>query len=238
MKVLNCVVIDDNEVDRSLLEAYLSKYPFLRITGTFANPVESLDHLQQTETELLFVDIDMPIINGIDFMKSVQQPALNCIFVTAHPEYAADAFDVQAVDYILKPIKEDRLDRAVQRVQELLEIRSKAIQYSLFIENDYLMIKEGTSISKVNINDIEYLEALTNYTKVITAKRKYITLNNLKNFLDFLPTTRFIRIHRSYAVALDKIEGMDKNDLLIAGQRLPLGKTFRQEVKKRLQENS
>lgn len=237
MKVLNCVVIDDNEVDRSLLEAYLSKYPFIRVTGSFSNPVESLDHLQQTNTELLFVDIDMPVINGIDFMKSVQQPALNCIFVTAHPEYAADAFDVQAVDYILKPIKEQRLDRAVQRTLELLEIRSKAIQYSLFIENDYLMIKEGTSISKVNIGDIEYLEALTNYTKVITAKRKYITLNNLKNFLDYLPTTRFIRIHRSYAVALDKIEGMDKNDLLIAGQRLPLGKTFRQEVKKRLQEN-
>ncbi|WP_276485158.1 LytR/AlgR family response regulator transcription factor [Paraflavitalea pollutisoli] len=237
MKILNCVVIDDNEVDRSLLEAYLSKYPFIRVTGSFSNPVESLDHLQQANTELLFVDIDMPVINGIDFMKSVQQPALNCIFVTAHPEYAADAFDVQAVDYILKPIKEDRLDRAVQRTLELLEIRSKAIQYSLFIESDYLMIKEGTSISKVNIGDIEYLEALTNYTKVITAKRKYITLNNLKNFLDYLPTTRFIRIHRSYAVALDKIEGMDKNDLLIAGQRLPLGKTFRQEVKRRLQEN-
>lgn len=238
MKMLNCVVIDDNEVDRSLLLAYLSKYPYLRITGSFTNPVESLDHLQQTATDLLFVDIDMPVINGIDFMKSVQQPALNCIFVTAHPEYAADAFDVQAVDYILKPIKEERLDKAVQRTLELLEIRSKAIQYSLFIENDYLMIKEGTSISKVNINDIEYLEALTNYTKVITAKRKYITLNNLKNFLDYLPTTRFIRIHRSYAVAIGKIEGMDKNEVLIAGQRLPLGKTFRQEVKKKIQENS
>lgn len=236
MKILNCVVIDDNEIDKSLLEAYLAKYPFLKITGSFSNPVESLDHLQRVETDLLFVDIDMPVINGIDFMKSTQHPGLNCIFVTAHPEYAAEAFDVQAVDYILKPIKEDRLDRAVQRVLELLEIRSKAIQYSLSIEQDYMMIKEGTTISKVNLNDIVYLEALTNYTKVITAKRKYITLNNLKNFLDFLPPTRFMRIHRSYAVAIDKIEGMDKNDILINQQRLPLGKTYRQEVRKRIQE--
>lgn len=236
MKMLNCVVIDDNEVDRSLLVAYLSKHPCLKITGSFSNPVESLDHLQRVETDLLFIDIDMPVINGIDFMKSIQQSALNCIFVTAHPEYAAEAFDVQAVDYVLKPIREERLEKAVQRVLELLEIRSKAIQYSLFIENDYLMIKEGTSISKVNIGDIEYLEALTNYTKVITAKRKYITLNNLKNFLDYLPATRFIRIHRSYAVAIDKIESLDKNDVLIAGQWLPLGKTFRQEVRKRIQE--
>lgn len=235
MNPLHCVIIEDNEVDKALLEEYLSQYPFIQVTGSFTNPVESLEHLKRGDTQLLFIDVDMPVINGIDFVKSSEYVS-NCIFVTAHPEYAADAFDVQAIDYVVKPFRQERLDKAIQRALELLEIRSKALQYSSFFEQDYLMIKEGTAVNKVSISEIVYLEALTNYTKVITAKRKYITLNNLKNFLDYLPPARFIRIHRSYAVAIDKISGIDKNDLLINEQRLPLGKTYRQEVKKRIQE--
>lgn len=235
MHPLRCVIIEDNEVDKALLEEYISHYPFLQVTGSFSNPLESLEHLKGGDTQLLFIDIDMPVINGIDFVRSTAYVS-NWIFVTSHPEYAADAFDVQAIDYVLKPLKPDRLEKAIQRTLELLDIRSKALQYSLLFEQDYLMIKEGSTVNKVTISEIIYLEALTNYTKVITAKKKYITLNNLKNFLDYLPPARFIRIHRSYAVAIDKITGIDKNELLIDGQRLPLGKTYRQEIKKKLQE--
>lgn len=235
MKLLNCVIIEDNEVDRTLMEEYLSQYSFLKRTGSFSNPVESLEHLQRGDTDLLFIDIDMPVINGIDFLRSMQNPP-NCIFVTGHPEFAVDAFDIHAIDYILKPIKPDRLDKAIQRTLELLEIKAKALQYSLYVENDYLMIKEGTTLNKVNIGDIVYLEALTNYTKVITDKKRFVTLTNLKNFLDYLPSARFLRIHRSYAVAIDKVARMDKNELLVGEQRLPLGKTYRHEVKKRIRE--
>jgi DNA-binding LytR/AlgR family response regulator len=234
---LNCVVIEDNPVDRMLLEEYLADYSFIKITGSFPNPVESLEHLRQVPTDLLLIDVDMPVMNGIDFLKSYTDPP-PCIFITVHPEYAIDAFDIQAIDYLLKPLKRDRLDKAIQRTLELQDIRSKALQYNLQFENDYLMIKEGNMMSKVNVGDIVYLEALTNYTKVITVKKKYITLNNLKNFMDYLPDEKFLRIHRSYAVAIDKIQGLDKNELLIGEERLPLGKTYRQEVKKRIKENN
>ncbi|MBO9202122.1 MULTISPECIES: LytR/AlgR family response regulator transcription factor [Niastella] len=237
MKLLNCVIIEDNPVDRLVLEEYLSKYSFINITAKFPNPVESLEYLKTHIINILFLDVDMPVINGIDFLKTFPDPP-PCIMVTAHPEYAIDAFEVQAIDYLLKPVKPERLDVAIQRTLELQEIKSKAVQYSMHFENDFLMIKEGTVLNKVNIADILYLEALTNYTKVVTMHKKYITLNNLKSFLDNLPPKRFLRIHRSYAVAVDKIRGVYKNELQIVEQRLPLGKTYRQEIKKLFTESN
>src|SRR5688500_15591214 len=207
MQQLRCVIIEDNHVDRMLLEEYLSKYSFITIQGSFSNAIPSLELLKKGNTDLMFCDIDMPVINGIDFLKSFRDSP-PFIFTTAHPEYASDAFDIQAIDYILKPVDPARLKVAIQRALELFEIKEKALQYSMQIENDSLMLKEGTTVSKVNVNDIIYLEARTNYTKVITGKKKYITLKNLKNFMDDLPGNRFVRIHRSYAVALNKIEGL------------------------------
>src|SRR5262245_6999590 len=130
MKPLNCVIIEDNEVDRTLLEEYLSQYSYLKRTGSFSNPLESLEHVKRGDTDLLFIDIDMPVINGIEFLRSLQNPP-QCIFVTGHPEFAVDAFDIQAIDYVLKPIKPDRLERAIHRSLELMEIKSKALQYNL-----------------------------------------------------------------------------------------------------------
>jgi len=231
MKNLNCVVIDDNRLERMLLEEYISRHSFLKITASFHNPVESLDFIKKGTIDLLFIDVDMPLMSGIEFIKSLPDPP-PCIFVTVHPEFAIDAFDIQAIDYLLKPVNPERLDRAIQRTLELFEIKEKATQYSLRFENDFLMIKEGTAVNKVYLHEIIYLEALTNYTKIVTSGKNYITLNNLKNFLDELPKQKFLRIHRSYAVAIDKVKGFNGNDLRIGGQSLPLGKTYRQEVKK------
>lgn len=227
---LQCIIIEDNDVDREALIHYLRDYSFLHINASFSNPVEALEILNNSKIDLLFSDIDMPGISGIDFFKTLKNPPL-CIFVTVHPEYAIEAFDVQAVDYIMKPIRIERLDKAIHRTLELMEIKSKALQYTINFEKDSLMIKEGTTSSKVFIGDILYLEALTNYTKVITEKKKYITLQNLKGFLEFLPKEKFVRIHRSYAVAIDKVEEVTASEIKIGGQALPLGKTYRQSVK-------
>ena len=237
MKHLRCTIIEDNVIERMLLEDYLSKYHFITISGSFANPVESLEHLKRGNTDLLFCDVDMPGMTGIELLRSFPNVP-PCVFTTVHPEYAVDAFDTQAIDYILKPITADRLDTAIQRAVELLEIKSRALQFSMQIENNSLMIKEGTTVTRVNVNDIIYLEALTNYTKVVTEKKKYITLKNLKTFLDDLPGDRFLRIHRSYAVAIDKIQCLDKNDLLLNQAKLPIGKKYRREIKNAIKQRS
>jgi DNA-binding LytR/AlgR family response regulator len=237
VKYLRCTIIEDNDIDRMLLEDYLSKYRFISIAGSFANPVESLEHLKRGNTDLLFCDVDMPGMTGIELLRSFPN-APPCIFTTVHSEYAVDAFDTQAIDYILKPIAASRLDTAIQRAVELLEIRARALQFSMQIETDSLMIKEGTTVNRVNVNDIIYLEALANYTKVVTEKKRYITLKNLKTFLDDLPVDRFLRIHRSYAVAIDKILSLDKNDLLLNQARLPIGKIYRREIKNAIKQRS
>lgn len=231
MKTLDCVIIEDNPIDRALLESYVSTYGFLRLVGSFSNPIECLGILKTARIDMLLSDIDMPGMNGIEFFKSLENPPL-CIFITVHPEFALDAFDVQAIDYLLKPLKPERFRKALERAMELIDIKGKAVEYSLRFENNYLMVKEGTVSNRVQIADILYLEALTNYTKIITFQKKYITLNNLKNFLECLPEEDFVRIHRSYAVAVDKIRGIEANEILIGDQRLPLGKTYKPAVKK------
>jgi DNA-binding LytR/AlgR family response regulator len=229
-QTLYSIIIEDNEIDREMLSESLRKYSFIQIQGIFTNPIEALEILKSGKIDLIFSDIDMPGINGIDFFKTQRNPPL-CIFVTVHPEYAIEAFDVQAVDYIMKPIRLERLDKAIQRTLELLEIKSKALQYTLQFEQDALMIREGNESTKVFSRDILFLEALTNYTKVVTQKKNYITLQNLKGFLDHLPKDKFIRIHRSYAVSLEKIDGYTTSEIVIGEHHLPIGKTYRQSVK-------
>lgn len=229
-QTLASIIIEDNEIDREMLSHSLQQYSFIKILGVFTNPIEALEMLKSVNIDLIFSDIDMPGMNGIDFFKAQKNPPL-CIFTTVHPEYAIEAFDVQAVDYIMKPIKSERLDKAIQRTQELLEIKSKALQYTLQFQQDSMMIKEGNETSKVFTGEILFLEALTNYTKVVTEKKNYITLQNLKGFLDHLPKDKFIRIHRSYAVSLDKIDSITTSEIIIKNHHLPIGKTYRQVVR-------
>lgn len=231
MGLINCIILEDNLADRTILEAYISVHNGLRLAGSFTHPLECADFLKTNEVSLIFSDIDMPGMNGLEFFRSLSITPL-CIFITAHPEYAPDAFDVNAVDYVLKPVKPERLYKAVQRAAELLEIKARALEYQLKMERDYLLIKEGTVNNRVNVSDIIYLEALTNYTKVVTSGKKYITLQNLKGFLEFLPPEKFLRIHRSYAVAVNRIMRIDTHELLVGEQRLPLGKTYKQAIRK------
>ena len=231
------IIIDDEPLARSIVIEYIQHFPDLIVSQVCSNGFEGIKAIQQYKPDLIILDIQMPKINGFEMLELIENPPA-VIFATAFDEYAIKAFEAHAIDYLLKPVKPERLEIAIQRVLELQEIKSKAVQYSMHFENDFLMIKEGTVLNKVHIADILYLEALTNYTKVVTVQKKYITLNNLKSFLDHLPSKKFLRIHRSYAVAVDKIQGVYKNELLIESQRLPLGKTYRQEVKKLFTESN
>ncbi len=236
MKPINCIIIDDEELDLFVIEEYVSDYNYLNLLGSYRNVLESIELLKTKDIDLLFMDIDMPVINGVDFLKKIENPPY-CIFITSHVEYALEAFDLHAIDYLLKPIKKVRFDIAVKRAYELFSIQEKALSYELIFEKETIIIKEGNSINKVLINDIVYLEALTNYTKVVTNTRRYITLQNLKNFLNELPQEKFVRIHRSYAVAKNKIKKLQQGEIFLEDFKLPLGKTYRKDVSRILSEN-
>lgn len=228
---IHCLIVDDNLLDRLTIEDYVQESGSLKLVGSYANPLDVMSTIKMDDIDLLFLDIDMPVINGINFFKSLSNPPL-CIFVTSHPDYAVDAFDLHAFDYLLKPVKKERFDKAMQRVKELFDIQEKALQYTMNLKDGELTIKEGNTINKVQVNDIIYLEALTNYTKVVTAGRNYITLNNLKHFVEALPEEKFLRVHRSYAVARSKISQLQNGELLVDKYLLPVGKTYRQTIQK------
>lgn len=236
MTIINCIVVDDNDVDRLAIEDYIQQSEGLQLLGSFSNPIESLEVLKMKLVHLLFLDIDMPVINGVDFFKTLANPPL-CVFNTAFADYAVDAFNVQAIDYLLKPVKKERFDKAISRVRDTLDIKEKALHYDTEFEENSITIKEGGSINKVLVCDIIYLEALTNWTKIITADKKYITLCNLKNFLEELPESKFVRVHRSYAVAKNKITRIQRWDVIVADHKVPLGKTYRQNVNQIFTEN-
>lgn len=236
MEIINSIIIDDNELDRIAIESYLEKYSFIKLFGSFTNPIECLELIQQVDIQLIFLDIDMPYLNGLEFLSSLKNPPL-CIFITSYAEYALESYENHAFDFLLKPAKADRLERSVLRAKEYLEIQSKAKLYDVQFAGDYLTIKESYNLVQLKVSDIIYLEALKDYTKVITAAKTYMTLCSLKNFFEKLPGDRFLRIHRSFAVAINQVRKMEQNELLLDNLRLPVGKTFRNDINKALLNN-
>lgn len=236
MTTVNCVIIEDDELDRKATERFALQIPFLHIIGSFENGLDAQSVLKNDNIHLLLMDIDMPVLNGLEFFKSLTHAPL-CIFITAHPEYALEGFESHAFDYIVKPLKSDRLEQAVNRAKEYLEVREKAALYDIEFGKNTLAIKEGTATIQLKITDIIYLEALGDYTKVITSQKMYLTLHNLKSFIEKLPEQKFLRIHRSFAVAVDKIKILKDNELVLDNVKLPVGKTFRRIVNQHLVPN-
>jgi len=236
MNLINCIVIDDDELDRLTVESYIEQIPFLKLEGSYANPLECIGVIEQKNIQLLFLDIDMPEISGIEFFSALKNPPL-CIFVTSHPEYALEGFETHALDFLIKPAKFERFQRSALRAHEFLQIKNKAKLYDVKFADDFLTIKESYDLIQIKISDIIYLEALKDYTKVITPQKTYLTLSNLKNFFEKLPDNRFLRIHRSFAVSVCQITKMEQNELLVHKMRLPVGRTFRSEVNQYLRSN-
>jgi two-component system LytT family response regulator len=236
MNLINCIVIDDDELDRLTVESYVEQIPFLKLEGSFASPLDCIGIIEQKNIQLLLLDIDMPEISGIEFFSALKNPPL-CIFITSHPEYALEGFETHALDFLVKPTKFERFRRSALRAQEFLQIKDKARLYDVNFADDFLTIKESYDLIQIKISDIIYLEALKDYTKVITPQKTYLTLSNLKNFFEKLPGNRFLRIHRSFAVSINQIKKMEQNELLVSKVRLPVGRTFRNEVNQYLRSN-
>jgi len=233
MENINCIIVEDNQADADYLKLFIQQYPMLSLKANFSNALEAFSYVEQNKPALLFMDIDMPVMNGMDFFKQLD-PQPICIFVTAHSEYAWEGFEAQAFDFILKPVKAERFNASMLRLKEYVSLLKRADIYDSQIEEHTIIVKEGTTKHVVNIADILYIEALKDYSKVVTADRKLMTLSKLKHFVDKLPANQFTRIHRSYAVAVNKIKKVETNDLFVEGIKLPVGKTFKNNLKQLL----
>jgi DNA-binding LytR/AlgR family response regulator len=228
-KIFNCIIADDDEIDRLTTLSFCRKYPFLKITGSFESSQEALEFAQQNKTDVLLLDIEMPGISGIELRKKLENiPA--CIFITSHPEFAVESFELSVLDFIVKPIKADRFAAAMERLQNYLSIRHKATLLDYTLGADTLFIKDGHEHYKIQLHDIIYLEALKDYTGIITAQKKYCVLTPLGNLLKENTFRNFIRIHRSYAVQKHYINKITSKEVLVNNINLPVGRSYKEAL--------
>lgn len=223
----NCIIIDDDEIDRLTVLSFAKRQPSLHVIGAFTDAVEALAVIENEAVDVLFLDIDMPQINGLEIRKQFMQVPV-CIFITSHPEHALESFELDTLDFLVKPVKLSRFNDAVQRIENYMELRQKASYFEASIGGDTIYLKEGREQVKVKLHDIIYLEALKDYTLVVTPQKKHCVLSNLGTLLKDDHFSSFIRIHRSYAVQKQFIEKINATEVLLNNNvLLPLGRSFK-----------
>lgn len=230
MATYNCIIIDDDEIDRLTVVSFAKKFPLLHIVGVFSNAEDALTVLDKEDIQILFLDIDMPELNGIELRKkAVHVPV--CIFITAHPEHAVESFELDTLDFIVKPLKLDRFSQTLVRIQDYLELKHKAQLFEASIGGDTIYIKEGHEQTKVKLHDILYLEALKDYTKIVTPQKRHCVLSSLGTLLKEDNFNSFIRIHRSYAVQKQYIKKILTNEVLLNNDVLiPVGRSYKSNL--------
>jgi DNA-binding LytR/AlgR family response regulator len=230
-KKYTCIIVDDDEIDRLTIQSYARKVLFLQIEGVFSSPVEALAFAQKNPPDVLFLDIDMPGLSGLELRQQLQDiPA--CIFITSHPEYALESFEAAAIDFLVKPLGKERFDKAMTRLNDYLEIRHKAELLDYTLGEDTLFIKDGHQQIKLQLHNIIYLEALKDYTSIVTQDKKYCVLSSLGNLLKEREFRSFIRIHRSYAVQKHFIHKITPKEVMVNDLFLPIGRTYKETLDK------
>jgi len=224
------LAVDDNLLDLLAISELAKNFDFLENCGLYSNPIEAYEAQQYIKPDLVFLDIEMSSVNGIELLRKIRADVPMAVFITSYPEFALDGIDLSVLDYVLKPLTAERFAITVQRIKQYWEMKQKSDAYEVLFENDLLTIKEGYSQVRISQNDIIYLEAMQDYTKIVTEKRNYITLSTISFFMDRLPPDRFLRVHRSYAVALHRITELRQSEVVCSNARIPVGKTYRQVV--------
>jgi DNA-binding LytR/AlgR family response regulator len=230
--MLKCLVIDDEPLARECITNYVEKVEYLQLTGTGSNPIELTQLLDTHQVDLIFLDIQMPLMNGIDFLKMSQNTPM-VIITTAYPSFALEGFQLDVLDYLLKPITFNRFFKAVNKAKDYYKLISRSAltdPATTVAAQDYFFIKCDYKYERIFFNDILYVQALQNYVTIYTQKGKYITLLNLKNVEENLDKQAFIKVHKSFIVSVDKIEAIENNDILIQTSRIPISRNFRDEV--------
>jgi DNA-binding LytR/AlgR family response regulator len=230
---LKCLVVDDEPLARECITNYIKEVDFLELTGTGSNPVELTAMMGKREADLVFLDIQMPVINGIEFLRMTPKLPM-VIITTAYPSYALEGFQLDVLDYLVKPITFSRFLKAAAKARDYQQLLSKPGPQGLPVSADYFFIKCDYKYEKIYFNDILYIEAMQNYVTIYTQKGKYMTLLYLKNIEENLEGQPFVRVHKSYLVSIPRIESIENNEIIIGKFRIPLSRNYREEVIERV----
>lgn len=231
---IRCVIIDDEPLARKGLCEYISDTNFLKLEGEFDSPLKAADMITSGTAQLLFLDIEMPRISGLDFFKTLMHPP-PVIFTTAYPQYALEGFEVNALDYLVKPFSFERFFKAAMKAKEFYELRETNQQEEK--GSDFFFIKADQKLVKIFFDDILYAEALQNYVIIHTTTSKYITYLTFKSVEDYLSSDKFLKVHKSYIVAASKIDSIEAGDIRIGLVHIPISRNQKEEVMDKLLKN-
>jgi len=223
---IKCLIVDDKPLAIDILVDYVKKTPFLELAATTTNPIEGLSIIRSKTIDLVFLDIQMPELTGLQFI-SIAGRQCKVVLVTAYAEFALDGFENDVVDYLLKPVSFDRFYRAAEKAALVLNKLQAPAIIDVHDSNEFIFIKTAYRIQKVNVADILYVEGLQNYVALHTSTEKVLSLQTLKNTELQLPATKFIRVHKSYIVALRHISSIERSRIFIGDAVIPIGDSYR-----------
>ena len=227
---INCIVIDDEPLARQGIKEYIGEVDFLNFVGEFESPLKATSLLSTTGVQLIFLDIQMPKITGLDFFKTLKNPP-PVIFTTAYPQFASDGFDLNALDYLVKPISLERFLKAAHKAKEFYDLRLRNQNESNKEDyTDHVFIKVDGKLVKILLENILFVEALQNYVAVHTKDKKYVSYLTLQSIAEFLPADIFIKTHKSFIVAINKVDSIDGNNLQIANHLIPVSRSQKEDV--------
>lgn len=226
----NCIIIDDDEVARLKVVSIARKFAVLNIVGYFSSAVSALPFIEREKIDILFLDIDMPKINGLDFRKQLMSVPV-CVFITSHPEHAVESFELDTLDFIIKPLSLERFTQTVTRIEEFMEIKRKATLFETSFGDDTIYIKEGYEQTKVKLYDILYIEALKDFTILVTQNKRHCVSNGIGNLLKESNFKTFVRVHRSYAVQKNYIQKIGNQFITLNNeQKIPIGNSYKSNL--------
>lgn len=233
---IRCLVVDDERLALEVMESYIEKVPFLQLGKLCSTPLEALEYLSRNTVDVIFLDIEMPGLSGLQFLQTLKNPPA-VILTTAYPQFAVDAFDLNATDYLLKPIPFARFLTAVQKVQTQVsdsftagsELQNKANTY-----DNQMFIKSGSKTVRIDFADILFIEARKDHVLITTKQYKITTQLSLAALLEKLPLEQFLRVHRSFIVAIPKIEAIERGRILIEKAEIPIGEFYRDGLNARI----
>jgi len=233
MQPLNCLIIDDEPLARKGLKEYIQDIDFLRLDGECDTPLKATQFLSEGRIQLLFLDIQLPRITGIEFLRSLRQPP-PVIFTTAYPEHALEGFELNALDYLVKPVSFERFLRAALKAREYYEVRQQGTPIVEEQKEDFFFVKADNKLVRIFFSDVLFVEALQNYVAIHTKERKLITYLTFSAVADYLPPDQFIRTHKSYIVAAAHVENIEGNEIRIGNHHIPISRGSRDEVLEKL----
>jgi DNA-binding LytR/AlgR family response regulator len=214
--MIRCIAIDDEPLALTQIAGYIKKTPFLELVGQYESALKAIDALENSRVDLMYVDINMPDLSGMDFVKTLENPPM-VVFVTAYSEYALEGFRADAIDYLLKPISYADFLKSANKVKSLIDTRH-FLSDEIKINKDFLFIKSDYKLLRINFDDIKYIEGMSEYIRIhLTNSKPVMTLMSMKSVEDILPSDRFMRVHRSYIVNLTKISVVERNRIIFDG---------------------